>query len=64
MNPIIEYQNKIHCRDIVASQKIKKVYKHLVDDIINNNESEWEYDEDKAYHAIEFIERFCKHSKG
>lgn len=64
MNPIIEYQNKIHSREIIAPIKIKKVYKHIVNDIINNKESEWEYDEKKANHAIEFIERFTKHSKG
>src|SRR5690554_334938 len=64
MNPIIEYQKKIHSRDIVASMKVKRVYKHIVDDIINNPDSEWEYDEEKANHAIEFIERFTKHSKG
>src|SRR5690625_2664423 len=64
MNPIIEYQKKIHSREIIAPIKIKKVYKHIVNDIINNKESEWEYDEKKANHAIEFIERFTKHSKG
>src|SRR5690625_4642939 len=64
MNPIIEYQNKIHSREIVTSMKVKKTYKHIVDDIINNPDSEWEYGEEKANHAIEFIERFTKHSKG
>lgn len=64
MNPIIEYHNKIESGEEVVSLKVKKVYRHIVKDIILNNDSEWEYDEDKANHAIEFIERFCKHSKG
>lgn len=63
-NPIIEYWNKIDSGEEVVSQKVRKVYKHLVKDIIDNPSSEWEYDADKANHAIEFIERFCKHSKG
>lgn len=63
-NPIIEYWNKIDSGEEAVSQKVRKVYKHLVKDIIDNPSSEWEYDADKANHAIEFIERFCKHSKG
>lgn len=64
MNPILEYWNKIEKGDEVTSFKIKRTYQHIVNDIINNPLSLWEYDDDKAYHAIEFIERYCKHSKG
>lgn len=31
---------------------------------LKDPESEWEYDESKANHAISFIEKYCKHSKG
>lgn len=66
-NPIIEYwnwisENKAKGKDVV-SLKVYKVYKHLVD-IINNPKSEWEYSGRKANHAIEFVENYCKHSKG
>lgn len=63
MNPIIEYWEQIESGKVVVGDKIRRVYKKLVDDL-NNTESEYEYDEEKANHAIEFIERFCKHSKG
>lgn len=63
-NPIIEYYLKIQNGEEVVSEKVKRVYRHIVEDIILNHDSEWEYDEEKANHAIEFIERFTKHSKG
>ena len=63
-NPITDYYYKIENKEIITSKKVEKVYKHIVEDIILNNKSEWEYSESKASHAIEFIERFCRHSKG
>lgn len=63
-NPILEYWNKIESGEEVVSDKIRRVYKHIVNDIILNPDCEWEYDESKASHAIEFIEKYCKHSKG
>lgn len=62
-NPIIEYYNKIVSGEEVVSAKVRRVYKKLVDDIYDQN-SEWEYNPKRANHAIEFIENFCKHSKG
>lgn len=49
---------------INSSYKVYRVYKEIVENIINNEESMWEYDSHKANHAIEFIENYCKHSKG
>ena len=63
MNPIIEYYKKIKNSEVVVSKKVKRVYKNLVDDI-NDEQSVYEYSEEKANHAIKFIERYCKHSKG
>lgn len=63
-NPIIEYYTKIKQGEIIVSKKVERVYRHIIEDIILNSESEWEYDEGRANHAIEFIERFTKHSKG
>lgn len=62
-NPIIEYYNKIDSGEEVVSSKVRRAYKKLVKDIYDT-ESEFEYSAKKANHAIEFIERFCKHSKG
>lgn len=64
MNPIIEYYQKIDDGTIITSKKVKATYKELVENIIQNDKSEWEYDANKANHALDFIENFCKHSKG
>lgn len=61
MNPVREYWEQIQT-DIVPT-KIFKVYKELVR-IMDDESSEWEYDEDRGEHAVLFIERYCKHSKG
>lgn len=65
-NPIIEYWNWINLNRKNrrrTSAKVRKVYNELVR-IINDPKSEWEYDPAKANHAIEFIENYCRHSKG
>lgn len=62
-NPILEYWEKINSGEEVVSEKVRRVYQKLVLDLGNKN-SEWEYDSKRANHAIEFIENFCKHSKG
>lgn len=61
-NPIREYYNVIQNGEVV-SDKVKRVYQKLIKDLDNKN-SEWEYSPKRANHAIEFIENFCKHSKG
>lgn len=62
-NPIIEYYNLIEHDQEVVGDKVRRIYKKLVSDIYDS-ESIFEYDPKKANHAIEFIENFCKHSKG
>lgn len=62
-NPIIDYFNKIESGEEIVSDKVRRVYKKLVYDIYDTT-SEYEYDPRRANHAIEFIENFCKHSKG
>jgi phage terminase large subunit-like protein len=63
MNPVLEYWNKIESGEEVVSDKVRRVYKKLVADM-KNESSVYEYSEEKANHAIEFVEKFCKHSKG
>ncbi|MGE6504432.1 terminase large subunit [Bacillus wiedmannii] len=62
-NPILEYYNLIESGGEIVSDKVRRIYKKLVNDIYDT-ESVYEYDPKKANHAIEFIENFCKHSKG
>lgn len=62
-NPIIEYYNKIESGEEIVGHKVKRIYKKLVEDIYDEK-SEYEYSSKKANHALEFIENYCKHSKG
>ena len=62
-NPIIEYYTAINSSAIVVSKKVRKQVNRLMADM-NNQRGPWVYDEARAWHAIDFIERFCRHSKG
>lgn len=77
MNYINEYYNWILDNPKKVCQKVKKVYKKLVEDIeclkqvsfYNKKTEEIEthtyiFDEKKGNRPIEFIEKYCKHSKG
>lgn len=77
MTYIEEYNNWIKANPNKVNKKIKIIYNKLVDDIVNpktisffNELTEEEethtyiFDENKANRPIEFIERFCKYSKG
>ena len=62
MNYIIAYYNLIQSKKIIVSNKVRLQFEKLVSDI--NNPGEYYFDLDKANRPIEFIEKFCKHSKG
>lgn len=62
-NPILEYWGKIQAGEEVVSLKVKAVYAELVR-LLGDDKSEWEYNAKRANHAIEFVENYCKHSKG
>ncbi len=77
MNYIEEYYEWIQDNPNKVCEKIKKVYKKLVEDIdnprqvsfYNKTTEEFEthtyvFDEEKGNRPIEFIEKYCKHSKG
>ena len=77
MTYIEEYYNWIIKNPTKVPQKIKKIYARLVDElktpktikILNPETEEYEehtfiFDEEKANRPIEFIEKYCKHSKG
>lgn len=65
MNPIVEYWKWLNDKRNKPriSNKVYAVYKELIR-LMDDPESEWEYDQEKANHAIDFIEKYCKHSKG
>lgn len=62
-NPIRLYHSQIMNGEVTVSAKVKSVYCKLVKDL-DDTDSEWEYDPKRANHAIEFVENYCKHSKG
>lgn len=63
MNYIREYWNKIQSKEIIVCKKIYQQYEILIN-ILDDKNSKWYFNEEQAERPIEFIERFCKHSKG
>lgn len=61
-NYITEYWEKIQSGEIVVNAHIKTLYERIVRDL--NNPGEYVFDIHKASKPIEFLERFCKQSKG
>lgn len=62
-NPILEYWNEIQTGAEVVSLKVQKTYRHVVDQL-ENDESEFYYSPRRANHVLEFFENYCHHSKG
>ena len=62
-NPIFEYWELIETGKEVVCDKIYRTYKKIVHDFTDNS-SEFFYSHARANHVIEFIENFCRHSKG
>ena len=60
-NPILEYWHEI-ANGLAVSDKIRRTFKKLADDVENGGE--FFYCPPRANHALEFIENYCKHSKG
>ncbi|WLR53560.1 terminase large subunit [Mesobacillus subterraneus] len=62
-NPVLEYWAKIESGEEVVGQKVRRIYKKLAADVYDKD-SVYEYNAKRANHALEFIENYCKHSKG
>lgn len=62
MNWIRAYLDEIEAGNITVSKRVRKIYQRLAYDM--DNPGKYRFDEAKANRPIEFIERFCKHSKG
>ena len=63
MNYITLYNNALQRGEIPASRRIKAVYARLAAESLQPG-GKYTFDEEKANRPIEFIERFCRHSKG
>lgn len=63
-NPIIQYYEQIESGAVTVSKKVRIIYNYLVDKINDDSDSEYEYSAERANHALEFVENYCKHSKG
>lgn len=64
-NYIVEYWREIESGRVLVSQKVKKVYSKLVQEIESPDpKSKYIFDVKKATKPIRFIEKYCKHSKG
>lgn len=62
MNYIQTYYNLIVGGQEIVSKKVRKQFDKLIEDI--NNPNKYHFDIEKATRPIEFVEKFCKHSKG
>ena len=62
-NWIAAYHEKIVSGEIVVGEKVRKLYEHLMQKL-EDKSGRCVFDEERSNHAITFIERFCKHSKG
>lgn len=62
MNYIQAYYNLIISGQVVVSKKVRKQFDRLINDL--NNPVKYHFDLKKASRPIEFVEKFCKHSKG
>lgn len=61
-NPIKEYWEEIKSKKVVVCDKLYRTYKKVINDM--ENPGEFFYSNKRANHVIEFIENFCRHSKG
>lgn len=60
MNYLVEYYNEIKAGNIVVGKELLTVLEGLIQDL---NNPKFIYDETDGNLRIEFIERFCKHTK-
>jgi len=62
-NYIRLYWERIQAGEIVACKRLKQQYANLIDELDHPRDS-WVFDIEAATRPIEFIEAFCRHSKG
>ena len=62
MNPIREYYEQIQNGSIIVSKRVQRQYARLVADM--DTQGAYVFDEARAARPIQFMEAFCRHSKG
>lgn len=63
MNYIEQYVQAIRAGKCIVPKRVRRVYESLAAEI-KSPSGQYIFDQGKAERPIEFIERFCKHSKG
>lgn len=63
MNFIVQYNDALRRGEIPACRRVKAVYARLAAETQDDG-GRYVFDEQRANRPIEFIERFCRHSKG
>jgi phage terminase large subunit-like protein len=63
MNSILEYWQQIQSGQVTVSSRVHRAYQKLAAEIKKPPDG-YVFDSDRAKRPVEFIERFCKHSKG
>jgi len=61
-NPIRAYWREIETGGVTVCAKLRKTYEKLIYDL--DNPGEWFYSPARANHFLEFVENYCRHSKG
>ncbi len=64
MNWIREYNDRIQAGEIITSGRVKAVYARLAAATPPCGSGSYHFDEARGERPIQFIERFCRHSKG
>ena len=62
LNYVLEYWDAIRNGKITVSKRVYKQYERLAQDI--KHHGRYVFDAEKANRPIQFIEKFCRHSKG
>lgn len=61
-NPIREYWEQIKNKEVIVCDKLFRTYQKVINDM--DNPKEFFYSPKRGNHIIEFIENYCRHSKG
>ena len=66
MNFPKEYYSKIESGEIAACEEVTAFYKRMVEEETRRKDSSFPFffDEETGQHAIDFIEKYCKHYQG
>jgi phage terminase large subunit-like protein len=63
MNYVNKYLKEIEAGHVIVPKKVRKIYEHLTSEI-KHPSGKWIFSEEAAKRPIEFIEKFCRQSKG